>query len=336
MPSEPKSGPPTSKAAGPKAPMAMPPPEVDVAATQAVPSTPGGSGMFGGRGDSALTKACPSLAGLKKASYRQMRIRLLTFRSMARRRGADAETDAAFLILNQIQESHFWLAESFNYEELDNPEVNAFEKVLQLLDEGFKYTPEVEIPARCNDFFHSFMRLKDEQLERYNVRYSTQLKLLENLDCRLPEMLRVWHYLSRGGFGEGQWPNIRSMMGAEHTLANAMKATTKMFGAESLPEVRELEKAKKSMVAKIEKKGEEAAWYGTEVDDESYYQNDDDEAWYGDEWWYDDWEDGYYEEESYEAGDELDEQEPVPEELENMANHVDELLVSWMESRKPK
>ena len=36
---------------------------------------------------------------------------------------------------------------------------------------------------------------------------------------------------------------------------------------------------------------------------------------------------------SYEAGDEPDEQD-VPEELENMANHVDELLVSWMESRK--
>lgn len=332
MPNEPKSGAPASKAAVPKAPMATPP-EVDVAAMQTVPSTPGGSGMFGGRGDSALTKACPSLAGLKKATYRQMRIRLLTFRSMARRRGAEAETDAAFLILNQIQESHFWLAESFNYEELDDPEVNAFEKVLQLLDEGFKYTPEVEIPARCTDFFHSFMRLKDEQLERYNVRYSTQLKLLENLDCRLPEMLRVWHYLSRGGFGEGQWPNIRSMMGAEHTLANAMKATTKMFGAESLPEVRELDRAKKNMVAKIEKKGEEAVWYGTEVDDEPYYQQDEEEAWYGDDWWYEDWEEGYYEEESYEAGDEPDEQD-VPEELENMANHVDELLVSWMESRK--
>lgn len=157
MPNEPKSGAPASKAAFPKAPMATPP-EVDVAAMQTVPSTPGGSGMFGGRGDSALTKACPSLAGLKKATYRQMRIRLLTFRSMARRRGAEAETDAAFLILNQIQESHFWLAESFNYEELDDPEVNAFEKVLQLLDEGFKYTPEVEIPARCTDFFHSFMQ----------------------------------------------------------------------------------------------------------------------------------------------------------------------------------
>ena len=328
------SGGPAPKPGFPKAPSGtQPPPEVDVAATHTVPSTPGGSATFGNRGDSALTKACPLLTGLKKATYRQMRIRLLTFRSMARRRGADAETDAAFLILNQIQENHFWLAESFNYEELDDPEVNAFEKVLQLLDEGFKYTPEVEIPARCNEFFHSFMRLRDEQLERYNVRYSTQLKLLENLDCRLPEMLRVWHYLSRGGFGEGQWPNIRSMMGAEHTLANAMKATTKMFGAESLPEVRELDKAKKSMVARIEKKGEEAVWYGTEVDDDVYYQYEDEEAWYGDEGWYDDWEDGYYEEEEgFEAADEQG--EPVPEELENMANHVDELLVSWMESRK--
>ena len=70
--------------------------------TVQVPATPTGSAVTGGRGDSTLAKACPSLQGLTKKTYRQMRIRLQTYRSMAKRRGEEAEADAAFLLLNQV------------------------------------------------------------------------------------------------------------------------------------------------------------------------------------------------------------------------------------------
>ena len=41
---------------------------------------------------------------------------------------------------------------------------------------GFKYAPEIEMPSRCGNFFHSFFRGKDEMLERYVVRHATELK----------------------------------------------------------------------------------------------------------------------------------------------------------------
>jgi len=62
-----------------------------------------------------------------------------------------------------------------------------FKVVLDLLDTGFKYAPEIEIPSRCVNFFHSFFRGKDEMLERYVVRHATELKLLEDLGWQLPE-----------------------------------------------------------------------------------------------------------------------------------------------------
>lgn len=91
--------------------------------TVQVPATPTGSAVTGGRGDSTLAKACPSLQGLTKKTYRQMRIRLQTYRSMAKRRGEEAEADAAFLLLNQVQDYHFWAVENFDHSLLhtENP-----------------------------------------------------------------------------------------------------------------------------------------------------------------------------------------------------------------------
>lgn len=61
-----------------------------------------------------------------------------------------------------------------DYERLENEE--PFKVVLDLLDTGFKYAPEIEMPSRCGNFFHSFFRGKDEMLERYVVRHATELK----------------------------------------------------------------------------------------------------------------------------------------------------------------
>ena len=313
----------------PTAPTAMDM-QAEAMATQ-VPSTPGGSGHGYRGGDSTLAKACPDIANLTKAGFRQMRVRLLTFRSMARRRGTEAEADAAYLLLNQIQEHHFWLAESMDYERLENEE--PFKVVMDLLDTGFKYAPEIEIPSRCVNFFHSFFRNKDEMLERYVVRHATELKLLEDLGCQLPEQLRLWHFLSRGGFPEQTWPAIRGLMGADHTLSKAVKAVQKMFGAESHPDVKELEKLRKTLVQKIEGGGRKS---------EVYYEADDEED---DAWWtydgdynYDDWDDSWWanedEEEDYAYEAYEDGGEDVPQELEQMADQTDELLVTWLESRK--
>ena len=311
----------------------MPPPApsaMDEAMATQVPSTPGGNTNGYRGGDSTLAKACPDIGNLTKSGYRQMRVRLLTFRSMARRRGTEAEADAAYLLLNQVQEHHFWLAESMDYERLETEE--PFKVVLDLLDTGFKYAPEIEIPSRCVNFFHSFFRGKDEMLERYVVRHATELKLLEDLGCQLPEQLRLWHFLSRGGFPETTWPAIRGLMGADHTLSKAVKAVQKMFGAESYPDVKELEKLRKTLVQKIEGSGRKTEVYYGEDDAEDEnawwtYDGDYYDEW-DDTWWAND-EDEDYAYEAYEDGG-----EEIPDELEQMADQTDELLVTWLESRK--
>ena len=90
----------------PTAPTAMDM-RAEAMATQ-VPSTPGGNGNDGYRGgDSTLAKACPDIANLTKAGFRQMRVRLLTFRSMDRRRGAEAEADAAYFLAQPDTEASF-------------------------------------------------------------------------------------------------------------------------------------------------------------------------------------------------------------------------------------
>ena len=313
----------------------MPPPApsaMDEAMATQVPSTAGGNTNGYRGGDSTLAKACPDIGNLTKSGYRQMRVRLLTFRSMARRRGTEAEADAAYLLLNQVQEHHFWLAESMDYERLETEE--PFKVVLDLLDTGFKYAPEIEIPGRCVNFFHSFFRGKDEMLERYVVRHATELKLLEDLGCQLPEQLRLWHFLSRGGFCETTWPAIRGLMGADHTLSKTVKAVQKMFGAESYPDVKELEKLRKTLVQKIEgivvakprfttaRMMQRMRMPGGPIYDGDYYDE------WDDTWWAND-EDEDYAYEAYEDGG-----EEIPDELEQMADQTDELLVTWLESRK--
>lgn len=57
-------------------------------------------------------------------------------------------------------------------------------------------------------------------------------------------------------------------MGADHTLSNAVKAVQKMFGAESYPDVKELEKLRKTLVQKIEGGGRKTEVYYGEDDDE--------------------------------------------------------------------
>ncbi len=147
-------------------------------------------------------------------------------------------------------------------------------------------------------------------LERYVVRHATELRLLEDVGCQLPEQLRLWHFL-RGGFPEQTWPAIRGFMGADHALAKAVKAVQKMFGVESYPDVKELEKLRKTLVQKIEGGGRKS---------EVYYEDEDDEdnAWWtydGD--YYDDWDDSWWaneEEYAYKAYE--DGGEDLPQELE--------------------
>ena len=334
-----------SKGGGSKGgdPPTDPPPEPPTVSTGAedahvtvqVPATPSGSTAGAGRGDSTLAKACPSLQGLTKKTYRQMRIRLQTYRSMAKRRGEEEEADAAFLLLNQVQDYHFWAVENFDHTLLDT--TNPYDAVMSLLDDAFKYTPEVEVPARCTDFFHAFFREKNETLEKYNVRHATQLRLLEGLGCTLPELLKVWHYMSRGGFQESQWPALRSLMGSDHNLENAKKAAVRMFGSESMPDGKTLEVTKRTLIMKIDgKKVEEMVWYGEEEgnyegEEDAWWSSEwDDEAYYYDDWqseWPADWEEAYVEEGA-------DGDAEVPEELEKLADETDELLITWMDSRK--
>ena len=166
------------------------------------------------------------------------------------------------------------------------------------------------------------------------MRHATQLRLLEGLGCTLPELLKVWHYMSRGGFPESQWPALRSLMGSDHNLESAKKAAVRMFGSESMPDGKTLEVTKRTLIMKIDgKKAEEVAWYGEDAGE--HYEEED--AWWSSEWdddayYYEEWPSWQDYEEAY--VEEGEEEVDVPEELEKLAEETDELLITWMDSRK--
>ena len=282
--------------------------------------------------DAGLAKSAPDASSIDADNYRDFRRRLDIFERTCQRRGPDAVTEGAYLIMNMLQADAWQVTESVNLDDLETP--RAFAVIRQELDLLYRYEPEVEMPNRCEDFFNQFCCLKDETLNSYVARHAVAAvarRRLAEAGVPLPEKLAGWHLMSRLAMPRWQEPTLRShYCRNELTVRNFTEALKNMFGGDSKASFRDVKRLEKSLSGRTGRGVED----GFALDDHDYYGYEDYYEDYAEDWGEDDeWaEDGYYEideePEHYEPDD------AAPPELEKAADKCEEALAAYRESRQ--
>ena len=272
-----------------------------------LPHVPQRSGL-----DSGLAKACPSSEGLSQKTYRSFRRRLELFQRQCDRRGRETSIEGAFLVISKLRDVAWDATEQLSFDEVERSGA-PFQLVFRLLDELYQYEDLIEVPSRCDEFFSEFQRNKGEELQAYLIRHKTLLKRMKEVNVEVPTLLSGWHLLTRAGVPRWTHVQIKAMCGGDLDYDKVSKALIRMFGGDHKPSSRDL--------------GRQS---NPSAKEETYYEEED-EIWYEEaEDWVDDW---YDDEEAFEVG-EYDNDDDIPEELEEAMDHADEAYVSYVESRK--
>ena len=275
--------------------------------------------------DSGLAKAAPSAEGLDSKTYRAYRRRLQLFSKQCSRRGQNVAIEGAFLTLSLLQDATWDAAEQISLEEVETA-ADPFRPITKLLDHLFQFEDDVEIPARCEEFFQDFSRLKNEEMQSYIIRHGTAMKKLKEVNVEIPDLLAGWHMLARAGVPRWTHLQVKSLCGGTLGYAKVSQALLKMFGGDHKPNTKDLYKGG----------GDNTHIYLIEED--AFYEDDDYDDYLGgnygceyDDVFWEDSEDPYYDTEyAYAAEDE----ETVPEDLEQAADAVDEAFLNYTESRR--
>ena len=253
--------------------------------------------------DSGLAKACPTSEGLTQKTYRSYRRRLELFQRQCDRRGRETSIEGAFLVISKLKDVAWDATEQLSFDEVERSDA-PFRLVFRLLDDLYQYEGLIEVPSRCDEFFSEFQRNKGEEL----IPHRTLLKRMKEVNVEVPPLLSGWHLLTRAGVPRWTHVQLKAMCGGDMDYEKVSKALVRMFGGDHRPNARDLGRAVPS-----------------NAKEENYYEEED-EIWYEEEEW-DDW----FEDEVYEAEDE---EEDVPEELEEAMDQADEAYASYIESRK--
>ena len=64
-----------------------------------------------------------------------------------------------------------------------------FKPIYVILDGICQYQHEVELPARCDEFFAEFSRLKNEEMQAYLVRHRTMMTKMNEVKVQIPNLL---------------------------------------------------------------------------------------------------------------------------------------------------
>ena len=97
--------------------------------------------------------------GLIQKGYRSFRRRLELFERQCHRRSLDAAVEGALLMVSRLNDLAWEATESLDLTALEGS-ARPFKPIYILLDEIYQYQEEIEVPARCEEFFSEFCRLK--------------------------------------------------------------------------------------------------------------------------------------------------------------------------------
>ena len=269
--------------------------------------------------DSGLAKSAPSAVGLNQRTYRAYRRRLDLFSRQCMRRGKDTAIEGAYLVLSQLQDTAWDATESIDYDDVELAE-NPFNPVRDMLDLLYQHEEEVELPERCQEFFEQFSREKGEELQAYIVRHQSMLRKLKELQVEVPPLLAGWHLLSRSGVPRWTHPQVKAMCNGTLNVKSVSQALVRMFGGDSKPNARD----------SVLRGGGEVHY----IDGYEYEPEDEEELYYGyEEEWYPEESEAAHEDVVY-VGDEDQQGEELPVELEEANLAVDEAYVNYLDSRR--
>jgi len=276
--------------------------------------------------DGGLARAAPDAKDLKDDNYRTFRKRLDLFERCCRRRGADAVAEGAMVVLQSLSGEAWVACEECDLDRIDSAE--AFDELRLHLDALFRYTPQVELPNRCDSFFSEFCRAPKETLNAYLLRHQQARAKLREAGLEIPDQLAGWHLMSRSAIPKWQEPNLKALCANDMSVSKVSEGLKTMFGGDAVAHPRDVQRVKRA-----NKAGKDGG--------DAFYATEDQSAWEDNAAY--DYEDGYdeeayetydydgYEEEPYEAYYEEDE---VPEDLERAADECEEALTSYHEARK--
>ena len=282
--------------------------------TLATTTSANGGGIRTGL-DSGLAKSAPQADGLTQKSYRSYRRRLVLFSMQCHRRGRETAVEGAFLAVSLLNDAAWEATEQLDFENMEREE-RPFKPLLELLDGLYQYEDVVEVPNRCEEFFQDFSRAKGEEMQAYLIRHATMMKKMKEIKVEIPELLAGWHLLTRAGVPRWTHVQVKALCGGDLVYEKVNKALMRMFGADHKPNPKDLMKA-----------GREETFYEEHIEDEAFYEYDED---YGQSW--DDYP-NYDEDEAY-FEDEENYDDAVPSDLENAADLTEEAYVNYMESRR--
>ena len=260
--------------------------------------------------DSGLAKACPDAEGLNQKSYRSYRRRLELFEKQCERRGHETMVEGAYLVVSRLKDVAWDATEQLDFDDIENA-TKPFKAVFRLLDELYQYEDLIEVPSRCDEFFSEFGRNKGEELQAYLIRHKTLLKRMKEVNVEVPPLLSGWHLLTRAGVPRWTHVQIKAMCSGDLEYEKVGKALIRMFGGDHRPNARDLVRG------------------GANAKDEAYYEEEAEEDWYDEFMVEDGYEPEWYDDEAY-----FEEDEEIPEELEEAMELTDEAYVSYVESRK--
>ena len=221
--------------------------------------------------------------------------------------------EGAFLVISRLHDVAWDATEQLSFDEVEAA-TDPFKLVFRLLDELYQYEDLIEVPSRCDEFFSDFSRKKGEELQAYLIRHRTLLKRMREVNVEVPPLLSGWHLLTRAGVPRWTHVQIKAMCSGDLEYEKVGKALIRMFGGDHVPNARDLGARSTTSSKEEVYVEEEDEWY----DDADGYANDGD--------WYDD--------EAFEADEYEEDEEPIPEELEEAMELTDEAYVSYIESRK--
>ena len=147
--------------------------------------------------DAGLAKCAPNSDDLSAEHYRNWRRQLELFERMCKKRGPLVISEGALMVLQNLRGQAWDACEMCDMDRLDTR--HAFDELRRALDHLYRYSPEVELPGRCEDFFSEFARLPKETLNAYCLRHGKEVLRLKESGMIIPDMLAGWHLMSRSG-----------------------------------------------------------------------------------------------------------------------------------------
>ena len=262
------------------------------------------------------------------------------YHRQVKRKGKEALIDGAYLLISLLQPFHPELIESIDFDDMELQADN-IEYVIKLLDKSFKYGQEVELPVRCEDYFHRFSRQKNEPMQQYVLRHSAEHRKLKEAGIDIPDAPAGWHLFSRSAIPPWTEVQVKTMCFGDLQIDKVSEALLKIFGPDHVPNPKDLARvARPGPVTKNQEEGMYVDYYEEFVED--VYLEDDGYGyhWEYDEEYYDDHEEGYYGEEDeryhfYEGYDDYEaDEEDAPEDLHRAYDKTEEAFMGYLDARK--